>query len=111
MELPREDPEAALRLFAGVPGLRVLVVGGDGTIGCVKRPNLALPSAEITCCLLRHGSKTQSCTGRGCVKCSVLAVLLEQHQKSRLLQAGSAGLLTASLLREARVRCVLETQP
>ena len=34
VELPREDPEAALRLFAGIPGLRVLVVGGDGTVGC-----------------------------------------------------------------------------
>jgi len=35
VELPREAPEAALRLFSEVPGLRVLVVGGDGTVGWI----------------------------------------------------------------------------
>lgn len=35
VELPREDPLAALRLFSGVANLRVLVVGGDGTVGWV----------------------------------------------------------------------------
>ena len=41
VELPREKPEAALKLFADVAGLRLLVVGGDGTVGwvlsCVDR--------------------------------------------------------------------------
>ena len=41
VELPREKPEQALQLFADVPGLRLLVVGGDGTVGwvlaCVDR--------------------------------------------------------------------------
>ena len=41
VELPREKPEAALTLFADVAGLRLLVVGGDGTVGwvlsCVDR--------------------------------------------------------------------------
>jgi len=40
VELPREKPEAPLRLFAGVPGLRVVAIGGDGTVawllGCLE---------------------------------------------------------------------------
>jgi hypothetical protein len=35
VELPREDPLVALRFFAHVPQLRVLVMGGDGTVGWV----------------------------------------------------------------------------
>lgn len=35
IELPREEPEAPLRLFADVPGLRILVLGGDGTVGWI----------------------------------------------------------------------------
>ena len=36
VELPREQPERALALFADLPGLRLLVVGGDGTVGWVS---------------------------------------------------------------------------
>jgi Diacylglycerol kinase catalytic domain len=35
VELPREKPERALELFADMPGLRLLVIGGDGTVGWV----------------------------------------------------------------------------
>lgn len=35
VELPRERPDLALALFADVVGLRLLVVGGDGTVGWV----------------------------------------------------------------------------
>ena len=35
VELPRESLEDALRLYAHVPRLRLLVVGGDGTVGWV----------------------------------------------------------------------------
>lgn len=31
--MPREDPNQALRMFARVADLRILVVGGDGTVG------------------------------------------------------------------------------
>eukprot|EP00884_Botryococcus_braunii_P004188 jgi/Botrbrau1/13770/Bobra.0056s0025.1 len=33
VEMPREDPNQALRMFARVADLRILVVGGDGTVG------------------------------------------------------------------------------
>ena len=46
VELPREDPDAPLRLFAGIPGLRILVVGGDGTVGCVPFCLLAFGAPE-----------------------------------------------------------------
>jgi len=35
VELPREDPMQALRLFSDLSNLRVLVVGGDGTVGWI----------------------------------------------------------------------------
>ncbi len=35
VELPADSPEHALACFAEVPNLRVLVVGGDGTVGWV----------------------------------------------------------------------------
>ncbi|KAK9855135.1 hypothetical protein WJX84_000838 [Apatococcus fuscideae] len=35
VELPREKPETALQLFAHVPNLRIVVVGGDGTVGWI----------------------------------------------------------------------------
>ncbi|KAK9817740.1 hypothetical protein WJX72_001471 [[Myrmecia] bisecta] len=35
VELPREKPEPALQLFARVPNLRIMVVGGDGTVGWI----------------------------------------------------------------------------
>ncbi|MEW5303538.1 MAG: hypothetical protein WDW36_006219 [Sanguina aurantia] len=35
VELPRESPDEALMCWAGVPRLRLLVVGGDGTVGWV----------------------------------------------------------------------------
>lgn len=33
--LPRDSPEPALRLFAFIPGVRILCVGGDGTAGWI----------------------------------------------------------------------------
>lgn len=33
VSLPRDPPDPALRLFAHVPGLRILCIGGDGTVG------------------------------------------------------------------------------
>jgi diacylglycerol kinase (ATP) len=35
VELPREPPEPALQLFAAVSNLRILCVGGDGTVGWI----------------------------------------------------------------------------
>ena len=35
VELPRERPDPALELFWAVPNLRILVVGGDGTVGWI----------------------------------------------------------------------------
>ena len=35
VELPREGPEAALKLFGGLPNLRLLVIGGDGTVAWI----------------------------------------------------------------------------
>lgn len=35
VSLPRDAPEPALRLFAKVPGVRLLCVGGDGTVGWI----------------------------------------------------------------------------
>lgn len=33
VSLPRDSPEHALRTFVQVPGLRILCIGGDGTVG------------------------------------------------------------------------------
>lgn len=35
VELPKEAPEAPLQLFADVPNLQILVMGGDGTAGWI----------------------------------------------------------------------------
>ena len=35
VELPKEKPEEPLQLFADVPNLQVLVMGGDGTAGWI----------------------------------------------------------------------------
>ncbi|KAL0025763.1 hypothetical protein WJX77_009943 [Trebouxia sp. C0004] len=35
VELPREGPEQALKLFRGLPNLRLLVIGGDGTVAWI----------------------------------------------------------------------------
>ncbi|KAL0033148.1 hypothetical protein WJX79_005638 [Trebouxia sp. C0005] len=35
VELPREGPEQALKLFGGLPNLRLLVIGGDGTVAWI----------------------------------------------------------------------------
>ncbi len=55
VELPRQDPMAALRLFSSVGGLRVLVVGGDGTVGwilgCIDRMQVSMSSLVVTCVL------------------------------------------------------------
>lgn len=53
VELPKEKPENALQLFADVPGLQILVMGGDGTagwiLGCldqIQEARAALPEAQ-----------------------------------------------------------------
>jgi len=35
VELPKEKPEEPLKLFADVPNLQILVMGGDGTAGWI----------------------------------------------------------------------------
>ncbi|DBB13812.1 TPA: hypothetical protein ACH3X3_000808 [Trebouxia sp. C0006] len=35
VELPREGPEQPLKLFGGLPNLRLLVIGGDGTVAWI----------------------------------------------------------------------------
>lgn len=35
VELPKETPEEPLELFADVPNLQILVMGGDGTVGWI----------------------------------------------------------------------------
>lgn len=35
VSLPRDSPEPALNLFCKVPGLRILCLGGDGTVGWI----------------------------------------------------------------------------
>lgn len=45
VELPREKPERALELFADMPGLRLLIIGGDGTVGWVLS---CLDSLQVT---------------------------------------------------------------
>ena len=35
VELPRESPEQALKLFGGLPNLRLLAIGGDGTVAWI----------------------------------------------------------------------------
>lgn len=45
VELPRDRPELALELFADVPGLRLLIIGGDGTVGWVLS---CLDSLQVT---------------------------------------------------------------
>lgn len=65
VELPREKPERALELFADMPGLRLLIIGGDGTVGWVLSCLDALQVAVDSClsgtwngasCMTRHSA-------------------------------------------------------
>ena len=76
VELPREKPEAPLRLFAGVPGLRVLAIGGDGTVawllGCLadvgrERTAAGLPWEAPPVAVLPLG--TGACEGHALCRC------------------------------------------
>ena len=46
VELPREGPEAALKLFGGLPNLRLLVIGGDGTVAWILS---CIDSIQVCC--------------------------------------------------------------
>lgn len=74
VELPREQPEAALRFFAHVPNLRVLVMGGDGTVGWILQciddlaasmPKLAAPEHPPAAAALPRGSDGGAGSGSG----------------------------------------------
>ena len=51
VELPRESPEQALKLFGGLANLRMLVIGGDGTVAwllsCIDRMNVRTVFAQV----------------------------------------------------------------
>lgn len=65
--LPRDSPELALRLFAFLPGVRILCVGGDGTAGWIMSclDKLAEEKREETRRKLKNDSESNDSDGGG----------------------------------------------
>ncbi len=73
VELPREGPEQALKLFGGLPNLRLLVIGGDGTVAwilsCIDSIQVTIHAASISFAFRVSIATVTADTSRHCALC------------------------------------------